>query len=208
MLFAQQIAGFMDQRRKGLGGIGRAENRLQGLVLHLHQLFGFFQNLRSFRRHQADGIAQVMCNLPHGDHSVPILHQVAHLHLTRDIVGGIHAHHTRQGLGLLLMDGQHTGPGIFTAHGAAVNHTVQVNIIRIFTCAQDLLSGIDARHSLAHPCAILFQGKFSAIAEKLRRQQNGINNFFIARAAADIVPDGKCHLLPGRGRVHIQQRLG
>ena len=208
VLLAQQVTGFMDLGRKGLGSIGGAENRLQRLVLHLHQFFGFFQNLRSLRRHQADGITQEMGDLPHGDHGIPVLHQVAHLYLARDVVGGIHAHNARQGLGLFLMDGQHTGPGILAADSAAVDHAVQVNVIGVFAGTQDLFPGIDTRHGFAHPGAVLFPGNFSAAAENLGRQQNGVNDLFIARAAANVVSDGEGHLLPGRVRVHIQQRLG
>ena len=133
---------------------------------------------------------------------------MAHLHLAGDIVGGKHTHHSRQSLSLFLVDGQDSGPGVFAADGAAVNHAVQVNIIGIFAGAQDLLLSVHPGHGLAHTGAILFMRNLSAIAENLTRQQNGINNLLIARAAADIIADGKSSLLPGGVRVHIQQGLG
>ena len=207
MLFAEQIAGLMHQRRKGLGCISGAEHRLQRLILHLHQLFCLFQYLRRFRRHKADGITQIMRDLAHGDHGVPVLHEMADLHLAGNVLRGVNADDPGQRLGLFLVDGQHSGTGVLAAHGAAVEHAVEINIVRIFTGAEDFLLCVNAGHGLAHTGAALLLRDLPAAAEGLRRQQDGVNDLFITCAAADIVADGKGRLLTGRLRIHVQQRL-
>ncbi len=47
-----------------------------------------------------------------------------------------------------------------------------------------------------------------ALAEQLRRQQNGVDDLHIPGAAADVVADGKGRLLPGGIWVRVQQSLG
>ena len=57
VLFAQQVAGRMHERRKGLGGVGRAEHRLERLVVDLDERLCLLQSLRVlFRLHK-------LCNL-------------------------------------------------------------------------------------------------------------------------------------------------
>ena len=170
MFLTKQVSGLMHLRRKGLCGIGRAENRLQRLIFYLHQFLRLLQNFRRFRRHKADGITQEMCDLPHRDHGVPILHEMAHLHLAGNILSGINSNYTGQRLGFFFVNGQHSCPGIFAAHSTAVDHAIQTDVIGILACTQHLFPGIDARHCLAHTGAVFLLRNLPTAAEYLRRK--------------------------------------
>ena len=207
VLVGQQVPGPVDQggvRQHGLPGIA---DHGQLLIVHLHQGLGLGQDLRCLRRHQADGVPQIVGDVPHGDHGVPVLHQVAHLVLPRDVIGGQHADHAGQSPGLLRVDGQHPGPGILGPDGTAVDHAVQIDVIGIDAGAGDLLLHI-------HPGNPLAQGpvgggrRHLALAEQLRRQQNAVDDLHIPGAAADVVADGVGRLLPGGIRIRVQQSLG
>ena len=207
VLVGQQVAVLMDQGRVRQHGLpGRADHG-QLLIVHLHQGLGLGQDLRCLGGHQADGVAQIVGDIPHSDHGVPVLHQVAHLVLPGDVSGGIDTHHAGQGLGLLRMDGQHPGPGIGAADGGAVDHAVQINIVGIGAGAGDLLPHIHPGHPRAQR-PVLGRLRHRAGAEHLRRQQNGVNDLHIPGTAADIAADGKGRLLPGGVQIFVQQPLG
>ena len=124
MLFTEKVSALVNLGGKGLGRVGGAEHGLELLIVHLHQDLGRRQYLRGLRCHQADGIAQEVGDLAHGDHGVPVLGEVAHLHLTGDVRGGIDPHHA-EGKTILNVEGlSQPGPGVLAAHGAGIDHAV------------------------------------------------------------------------------------
>ena len=197
----------MDQGRSLRHGLLIGAHLGQFLIIDLHQALGLGQDLRRLRRHNADGVAQVMGNTAHGDHGVPVLHQVPHLDVPRDVRRREDPHDARQGQGLLGMDGQHPGPGIGAADGAGVDHAVEIDVIGVDAGAPHLLLRVDPGDPAAHGPVPRPLRQLSG-PEDLRRQQNGVDDLHIARAAADIGTDGEGRLLPAGGGVHVQQALG
>ena len=208
VLFAQQIAGLVHQRRIGLRGIGGAEDGLERFVFDLDQGFCLLQDLLRLRRHQTDGVAQIVGDLPHRDHGIPVLLQMSHLDLSRDILSRINADHAGQRLRLLLVDRKDPGAGVFAAHSAAVDHAVDIHVVGVLAVALHLFRNVDTRHTLADLAALLRGVGKLPRAEDLRRQQNAVNDLDVAGAAADVVADGKRRLLARRLGIGVEQRLG
>ncbi|MPM42921.1 hypothetical protein SDC9_89593 [bioreactor metagenome] len=207
MLVGQKISRPVDQRRIRQHGLLWAADHGQFLVVHLHEGLRLFQELLRLSGHNTDGVTQIMRDLPHRDHGVPVLHQVPHLVLSGDIRRRKHAHNTRQGFRLLRVDGQHPRPGIGAAHRAGVNHSVQIDIVRILPRTSDLFQYVHPRDPRAQT-PILRQLRNFSVAEHLRRQQNSVDDLYVPGTAADVVADGKRRLFSGGIPVHIQQRLG
>ena len=207
VLVGQQIPGPVDQGGVGQHGLPGAADHGQLLIVHLHQRLGLGQDLRRLRRHQADGVPQVVGDVPHGDHGVPVLHQMAHLVLPGDVVRRKDAHHAGQGPGLLRVDGQHPGPGILGPDGAAVDHAVQIDVVGIDAGAGDLLLHVHPGHPLAQG-PVGGERRHLALAEQLCRQQDAVDDLHIPGAAADVVADGVGRLLPGGIWIRVQQSLG
>jgi len=117
------------------------------------------------------------------------------------------ADHAGQGLGLLRMDGQHPCTGVLAADGAAVEHPVQIDVIRVLAGAGDLFLHVypvdPAAYLPVHRCL-----RQLALPEAFCRQQDPVDDLHIAGAAADVVADSKGRLLPAGIRVRVQQRLG
>ena len=207
VLVGQQVPGPVDQGSVWQHGLPGTADHGQLLIVHFHQGLGLGQDLRCLRRHQADGVTQVMGDIPHGDHGVPVFHQMAHLVLPGYVLRRKDPHHTGQGPGLLRVDGQHPGPGVLGPDGAAVDHAVQIDVVGIDASAGDLLLHVHPGHPLPQG-PISGSRRHLALAEQLGGQQNRINDLHIAGAAADIVSDGVGRLLPGGIGIHIQQSLG
>ena len=93
MLMGQQVAVPMHQRRIRQHGLLRAVDGRQLLIVHLHQRLGLRQNFRRLRSHQTDGIPQIVGNVSHGDHGIPVFFQVAHLIVSRNVRRRQHADH-------------------------------------------------------------------------------------------------------------------
>ena len=206
VLVGQQVALPVDQRRVGQHGLPGAADRLQRLIVHLHQRLGLGQDLRCLGGYQADGVAQVVGDIPLGDHGVPVLFQVAHLVAAGNVGGGEYPHHAGKRLGLLGVDGQHSGPRIFAADGGAIDHAVQIDVIGIDAGAGDLFPYVHPGHPRAQR-PVPGDLRHLSLAEQLRRQQDTVDDLHIAGAAADIVADGKGRLLPAGGGIHVQQAL-
>ena len=207
VLMGQQIALPVHQRRVRQDGLLRVMDSRQLLVVHLHQRLGLSQSLRCFRRHQTNGIAQIMGDIAYGDHGVPVLFQMAHLVDAGDVRRRQDADHTGQGPGLLRMDGQHPCTGVLAADGAAVEHPVQIDVIRVLAGAGDLFLHVypvdPAAYLPVRRCL-----RQLALPEAFCRQQDPVDDLHIAGAAADVVADSKGRLLPAGIRVRVQQRLG
>ena len=207
VLMGQQISGPVDRGRVRQHGLPGAADHGQLLIVHSHHGLGPLQGLLILRRHQADGVPQVVGDVPHGDHGVPILHQMAHLVLARDVCGGEDPHHAGQGPCLLRVDGQHPGPGILGPDGAAVDHAVQIDVVGVDAGAGDLFLHVHPGDPGAQGPVLRRRGHL-ALAEELRRQQYRVDDLHIAGAPADVVADGVGRLLPGGGRIRVQQPLG
>ena len=207
VLMGHQVAVMVDQRRVGSHGLPGIADRRQDLVLHLDELFGLVQDLLGLGGHDADGVAQVVGDAAHGDHGVPVLFQVSHLVLAGDVGGGEDAHHARQGLGLLGVDGQHPGPGMGRPDRRGVDHAVQIDVVGVLAVAQDLFPDVQPVDPLAQG-PIRVQGRDLSLALELGGQQHGLDNLHIAGTAADIILDGGGAFGLGGVVVNIQQSLG
>ena len=196
VLVGQQVPLPVDQGGIGQHGLPGAADHGQLLIIHLHQSLGLGQDLRRLRRHQTDGVPQIVGDVPHGDHGIPVLLQMAHLVAAGHVRGGKHPHHAGQGLRLLGVDGQHPGPGIFAADSAAEDHAVHMDVIGVDTCTGDLLLHVHPGHPGAQGPVLYSLGDLPG-PEQLRRQQDGVDDLHIPGAAADVVADGKGRLLPG-----------
>ena len=148
-----------------------------------------------------------MGDSPHGDHGVPVLHQVAHLVLSRDVGGGEHPRHPGQGPGLLGVDGPDNGPGVGGADCGGVEHTLHVDIVRVEALAPDLLRRV-------HPVDPCPQGpgafllRQPPLAEDGRRQAHALDDLHISGTPADVGPQGGLDLVRCGVRVPVQQTLG
>ena len=207
VLVGQEVSGGMHQRSALRHGLPEGADLGQLLIVNFHQGLGLGQDLRCLCRNEADGIAQVMGDASLGDHGIPVLHQVPHLVLPRDVLRRKDADNAGQGTGLLRVDGQHPGPGISAADGAGIDHAVQVDVIRIDAGALHLLLHVHPGDPGAHGPVARSLRQLPG-AEDLRRQQNGVDDLHITRAAADVGTDGEGRLLPGGGGIDVQQPLG
>ena len=207
VLVGQQIAGCVDQRRVGQHGLARGAHHGQLFVVHPHQLLGLRQDLRRFGGHKADGVAQIVGDIAHGDHGVPVFFQMAHLVLPGNIGGGEDCRDAGERFGFFGMDGQHSGPGIGASDGGAVQHAFHVDIVGIDAGAGDFFRHVHAGDPLAQRPVFGHGGDLTG-AQKLRRQQDAVNDLHVAGAAADVVADGKGGFFAGGGGVFVQQGLG
>ena len=196
------------QRRIGSGSFCGIMNGRQHLVLHLDQLFRFLHRGLIYGADQCNAVAQVVGQLTHTHQSGLVLLDMAHVHLTGNILGRSHSHHTGQLLRLGGVDGQDAGTGILAAYRAAVAHAVHIYVIRILAIALYLFRNIQPVDAAAHlPVVSTGRGDL-AITEDLRCQQNSVNDLYITGAAADIVANGKRRFFPCGFRIHVQQTLG
>ena len=132
---------------------------------------------------------------------------MAHLVAAGNIRRRQHAGHTGQRLSRLRMDSQHPCTGVLAADGATVEHPVQIYVIRVLSGADDLFRHIHPTDPAAGP-PVLLRLREPSLPEAFSRQQNSVNDLYIAGAAADIVPNRVGCLLPAGVRVFAQQCLG
>ena len=207
VLVRHEVAVGMHQRRARHHGLLGALDGREYLVGHFHELFRLFENLRRLGGDDADGVAQVVGHAAHGNHGVPVLFEVSHLVLPGNVRGGEHAHHARQGFGLLGVDGVDDGAGIGRADGGGIDHAVQIDVVGVLAVAQDLFPHVQPVDGLAQrPVGI--QGRNLALALELCGQTHGFDDLHIAGAAADVVLDGGGALCLGGIVIDIQKRLG
>ena len=203
----QQIAGAVDQGRVvGHGLLGGAD-RGEDLVLYLDHALGLLQDLRALRHHQADGIPQIVGHAAHGNHGIPVLHQMAHLVLPRDVLRSEHGGYAGQGQRLLPVDGLDNGAGMGGADGGGVEHPIHGYIVRIEARPLDLLRHVHPVDPCPHlPGARILRQ--ASGAEDRRRPAHALDNLHIPRTAADIVAQGVPDLCLRGIRVLVQQGLG
>ena len=209
VLVGHEVAALVNQGRiRQHGLLGRADG-LQHLVVHLHQFLGLLQNLLGLGGNDADGVSQIVGGAAHGDHGVPVLHQMAHLVLPGDICGGEHAHHPRKGLGLLRADGLHQGPGMGGADGGGADHALHIYIVGINPGALDLLRHVDAVDPAAQlPGPALLLIGDASLPEDLGRQAHALDDLHVSGTPADVGPQGEPDLLHSGVRADVQQALG
>ena len=205
MLMCQNISGCMDKRRILFHGVKGAEHRFQHFVIHLHKALSPFKYLRCFRRHKTDRIPEVMRGFPDRNHGIPVLLQVAHLYLPRNVLCGIDSDHAFQRLSLLRVDRQYFCPGIFGTHCAAVDHAVKIDIVRIFSGSQHLFSGIDPLDCIAYQCNAAVVRHREIFPEYSGAEKDSVDNLLIPCAPADVIADRGYHFQAGRIRVDINQ---
>ena len=184
------------------------EDRGQDLILDLDELFGLLQRLAVTRADEGDGIAEVLRHLPDGDHRGLVLLDMADVQLAGHILRCQHTHNARQRFGRALVDREHTGARILAAHGAAVAHAVNIYVIGILSVALHLFGNVDAVHTLADLIAAGAGCRDLPLAQDLCRQQDAVNDLYIACAAADIIADGKGRFFARRIGISVQKSFG
>ena len=209
VLVGHEVAALMDQGRLRQHGFLGGADGLQYLVLYLHQLLGLLQDILGLGGNDADGVPQIVGDAAHGDHGVPVLHQVAHLVLSGDVRGGEHAHHTRKGLGLLGVDGLHQGAGMGGTDGGGADHALHIYVVGIDTGTLDLLRHVDAVDPAAQlPGPALLLIGDASLPEDLGRQAHALDDLHVSGTPADVGPQGEPDLLHRGVRVAVQQALG
>ena len=128
----------------------------------------------------------------------------------RDVIGRQDADDTGQGLGLFRMNGLDDSPRIGAADGTAITHTGQIDsiqVIRIFSDTQDFGLDVDALAGAADAAIAAADGNGLVRTQHIRNHSDGVDNFLIARTAADIVADGGGDFQPRRRRVGVDEGL-
>ena len=194
---------FKDQRGVLRLGLFDAADSGQHFILHLHQVAGAIGGLHIHSADQGNTVAQIVGDLTHTDQRRLILFNMTHIHLAGNVLLGQHSYHALQRLRLGGIDGQHTGAGVLRADGNTVAHAIHIHIVGILTVAQHLLLYIEAVDTAAHLPVVLGSHRQLALTENFTCQQNGVNDLYIAGAAADIVADSKGCLFAGGVIVHI-----
>ena len=179
----------------------------QDLVLYFNKLLGLFQGLPVLRRHQGNGVAQIVGQATHRNQCVLIVFQMADLILAGNVLRRQDGNDAGQGLGCGGIDGQHPGAGILAPQGGAVQHPVRIVVIGVFAGAQDLFIRVKALDTGAQFPVVRAFGRYDAVPENLSRQLDSGHDFHIAGAPAVVVPQGVANLRLCGGRVFIQQGL-
>ena len=187
--------------------LGRVMDGRQRLVGHLDELFRLFQNLRRFRDHECDRVAQIMRQPADGDERILVVLQMADLVFAGDICRRNDAHDAGQRLGLRRIDGKNTGTRILAADGGAVAHIGQVPVVWILAVAQHLFLHVDAVDARAELPVVFRRFGDHALAAAFRCQTHSAHDLHIARAAAVIVAQGIADLIVCRVQVPVEQRL-
>ena len=203
----QEVSLPVDQGRALGHGLLGAPHHGQLLVVHLDQSLGLRQGFRVLCGHNTHGVTQIVRDVSHGNHGVPVLFQMAHLVAAGNVGGGKHARYAGQGLGLLGVNRQDPGPGIGGADGGGVQHAVHVHVVGINARSGDLLLHVHPGHP-GPQGPVGGNRRHLSGPEQLRRQQNGVDDLHIAGTPADIAADGKGRFLPGGVRIPVQKGLG
>ena len=207
VLVSKKVAALVQARRALGHGLRRIAHRRQHLVFNLDERLCLGENLRRFRGHKADGIAKIARFAAHRDEHVPVLDQVPHDVQARNILRREHADNARERAGFFRMDGEHPCAGVPAAHGAAVNHALISQIVRILAVAQHLFAHIQPVYPRPHLPGGFLGGNL-ALAQQARGDFDRLDDLHIARAAADVVAQRMADFfLRGIG-VCIQQGLG
>ena len=190
-----------------LHGLPWITHHFQFFVFHFHKSFGLFQDLRRLSGHKGDGVAQIMGDLSHRDHTVPVLFQMSHLHVSRDIFCGKHRDYSGKRFGFLCVYSFYKGSRIPGADSASVDHTLHFHIVRIFAVSQHFFPYIHSGNPLSQlPLILFFRRKpFPFI---FCRQKDPVNNLLIAGTPADVVLYGIGRLRPGGIRILVYQAFG
>ena len=200
----------MDQRSPFFQSVGGTGQGRQFFIFDVDEFLGLFQDFRRFRSHQGNGVAQEVRRRAHRDERIPIGLQVADFDGTRDVIGRQDTDDTGQGLGLFRMDGLDDSPRIGAADGTAITHAGQVDgiqVIRILADTQDLGFDVDALARIADTAVAAADRDCLACAQQVRCHGDGVDDFLIARTAADIVADGGGDFQPRRRRVGVDEGL-
>ena len=102
--------------------------------------------------------------------------------------------------------GEHTGSWVFASDCHCKEHAVNVDVIRVDRLAGCLIKDIDTRHTHAD-LPVLVIGYALAVTQHLCSQLDGLYDFHIACAAADVVADCVAYLILCWLRILIQKPL-
>ena len=157
---SQDISICMDKRRVRFHSLKGVKHRIKHFIVYLHFQLRLFEDFLSLSCYKAYRVAQIMRHLPHRDHGIPVMFQMSHLHFARNVIRCVHPDDSVYGKGFFRVDGKDLCPRIFGAYRASVDHTVQINVIRVFPGAQHFFLGIDPLDRLPHiDCAALIMNR-------------------------------------------------
>ena len=206
-LLGEDVAVFVQPGRVLLHGLARiGEGRELG-VGHVHQAEHLVQRLLVIGGHQHDRVAHVARAVALGDQHVPVLNDMPGL-VEGHVLGGKDPDHVgmRQRAGQV--DLLHPRARVFGAQGLGVDHAGKRDVIHEKPGAQHLFRHVHPRKQVADARVRVAVRHGQVFAQHPGRQQNGLLDAHIARAAADVAPDGLFDIL-GRGvGVLGDQRLG
>ncbi len=106
------------------------------------------------------------------------------------------------------VDLQHPRARVTAAQGFGVNHPRQNDVVGKHPGAQHLFFRVHAVQVGPQQAVVRFRGNRPVFTEIVRGHQNGVFDFRVARAAADIASNRFFHVRAGRGQVQVQQGFG
>ena len=128
-----------------------------------------------------------------------------------NILGRQDTDHTFHGKRFRRVNTKDTRSRIFRADRRSVDHSIHLDIIRVFAITQDFRSYVDAEASPADTgmTACLDIRIDLLIAPQNRcREHNTLNNFLVACASAYVAPDCGLDIILGRIGICIKQSFG
>ena len=201
---AHHIAVGVDERRIKLQGVLRGRDGRERGIVHLDKGGNLIQCIRVFGGYHGKDIADIFRNVALAHHHIPVLFQVAD-----DIAGHVlFRQDTEAGrMRLRFGDIEPVDPGAGTAgkDQPGMEHPVKIQVVGIDAGAVDLFGGIDAFGPPVKLQGMPLPRDSLLLTEEFRGHQDGLFDFLIARAAAEIAADGLFHVLGCRIRVQIQK---
>ena len=132
---------------------------------------------------------------------------MAHLDLSRDVFGCEYPHDMRDIVGKGCVYLKDLGPWVSASDGYGEQHSVDVDVIRVFTCSRDLVPDIDPWNAFSYePVPVI--GDLRVLTHHLRRKLDCLHYLGIAGAAADVVSYRVADLMFGRGQSPVKNALG
>ena len=152
-------------------------------------------------------VAEKMRDFPDRNHHVVVLLEMPDLDRSGDVLGGQYAHDAGCRLCRRRIDRQHAGARIRAAHRRAVQHAVQIQIVRVFRVAERFSRRIDAVEVLSHDALEHPMRDVLTAAEHPRRQKDRFFDLLIAGAAADVHADRVLDLRRRRIGIAVNEPL-
>ena len=144
------------------------------------------------------------------DESIPVGLEMPDFDRTGNIISRQDTDHAGQGLCLFRMDTPDDGRGILAAHGTAITHARQINLIKIvyiLSGSQYFPFDVNAVAGRTYLRIFGFFRYRRSLIQHIRCQGDGVDNFLVTGAATDIIADGRGYLYPVRPWIGINERF-